>query len=96
MCNITLDAPTRLAFEDVSCDGDDSPISQSRDVFQTLMKEKLRRKKLSRLYEEQTTVNELLRDENDSLHNQQRALVRLLQEKDKLLDNSTPGNSLAR
>ena len=60
------------------------------------MKEKLRRKKLSRLYEEQTTVNELLRDENDSLHNQQRALVRLLQEKDKLLDNSTPGNSLAR
>ena len=95
MCNITLDA--RLAFEDVvSCDGDDSPISQSRDVFQTLMKEKLRRKKLSRLYEEQTTVNELLRDENDSLHNQQRALVRLLQEKDKLLDNSTPGNSLAR
>ena len=71
MCNITLDAPTRLVFEDVSCDGDSSsPISQNRDVFQTLMKEKLRRKKLSRLYEEQTTVNELLRDENDSLHNQ--------------------------
>ena len=37
-------------------------------------------------------MNEHLRDDNDSLQSQQRALIRLLQEKDKQLIQVTEGN----
>jgi len=80
VCNNFLDGKPssrdKLNFvneEDLS-QYDDSPISRSfngtmsGDVVQALKQEKVRRKKLSRLYEEQTTVNELLRDENESLN----------------------------
>ncbi|CDW77232.1 UNKNOWN [Stylonychia lemnae] len=50
-----------------------------------LLKEKSKRRKLSKLYSEQTNTNEMLRDENDNLQSQQRALIRLLQEKDNKL-----------
>ena len=43
-----------------------------------LKQEKIRRRKLSKLYTEQATTNEHLKEENESLHAQQRALVRLL------------------
>ncbi|TNV85400.1 hypothetical protein FGO68_gene4595 [Halteria grandinella] len=63
--------------------------------LQKLLKvEKHKRRKLSRLYEDQASTNELLKDENESLQAQQRALVRLLQEKDKMLEHSASGGGL--
>jgi len=43
-----------------------------------LLKEKSRRRKLSKLYLKQSSTNEGLREENDSLQRQQAALIRLL------------------
>lgn len=61
-----------------------------------LLREKTKRRKLSKLYLEQTNTNEHLRDENESLQNQQRALIRLLQEKDTKLKHVSAFNSHAR
>lgn len=57
-----------------------------------LLREKTKRRKLSKLYLDQTTSNEHLRDENDSLQSQQRALIRLLQEKDTRLQQCSKSN----
>ena len=43
-----------------------------------LLKEKSKRRKLSKLYSDQTNANEMLKDENENLQSQQRALIRLL------------------
>lgn len=66
-----------------------------RNPLQALKQEKHRRRKLSRLYTEQATLNEHLKEENESLQSQQRALVRLLQEKDKMIETRGVGRSSA-
>eukprot|EP01022_Parablepharisma_sp_SALTPOND_P016851 TRINITY_DN2573_c3_g1_i1.p1 TRINITY_DN2573_c3_g1~~TRINITY_DN2573_c3_g1_i1.p1 ORF type:complete len:1500 (-),score=200.43 TRINITY_DN2573_c3_g1_i1:5896-10395(-) len=50
-----------------------------------LSEERRKRKTLRALLDQQTEINEALRDENDCLQEQQRALLALLQEKDKQL-----------
>jgi hypothetical protein len=81
-------SPVMLDDYPTSVEGGNSP--RSHAVMHThhhhvLKQEKLRRRKLSRLYTEQATMNEQLREENESMQAQQRALVRLLQEKDKMI-----------
>ena len=84
-----LGKPSPLMLDDypTSVEGGNSPLSHSVMHHQqhALKQEKQRRRKLSRLYTEQATMNEQLREENESMQAQQRALVRLLQEKDKMI-----------
>lgn len=55
--------------------GDRDPLSEERH----------KRRTLKQLLDQQTNINDALRDENDCLQGQQRALLSLLQEKDKQL-----------
>jgi hypothetical protein len=80
--------PSPLMLDDypTSVEGGNSPRSHAvMHQHHALKQEKQRRRKLSRLYTEQATMNEQLREENESMQAQQRALVRLLPEKDKMI-----------
>lgn len=87
--------PSPLTLDDypTSVEGGNSPRSHAvmYHHHHALKQEKQRRRKLSRLYTEQATMNEQLREENESMQAQQRALVRLLQEKDKMIGDGISG-----
>jgi hypothetical protein len=85
-------SPAMLDDYPTSVEGGNSPRSHAvLHNNNALRQEKQRRRKLSRLYTEQATMNEQLREENESMQAQQRALVRLLQEKDKMIGDGISG-----
>ena len=86
-------SPVMLDDYPTSVEGGNSPRSHAvlHHHNNALRQEKQRRRKLSRLYTEQATMNEQLREENESMQAQQRALVRLLQEKDKMIGDGISG-----
>jgi len=85
-------SPVMLDDYPTSVEGGNSPRSHAvLHNNNALRQEKQRRRKLSRLYTEQATMNEQLREENESMQAQQRALVRLLQEKDKMIGDGISG-----